>query len=277
MKLSINSGLFCSIGSWLPSYLLDEVIRRLASIGYPAIEISAASPHAFPKYTDKRMRNEIATLLSEQGMEVSSICPSLGGGPGFNPASPIEAERKACIDYTKECIDLAIDLGSKIVIWLGGWMVYGVSKDQAWEWCKKALIECAKYADSKGISVVIEPTPVDSDVIETIDDAISLMRETKHSNVKVMLDTYMLFYRNEVMEDCVRKAGKDLAHIHVSDIDRLPPGHGDKDFRPFIKALREINYDGIFTLDLTTGSRCADGFAYALQAYEYLTPLLKEV
>ncbi|GAH82827.1 unnamed protein product, partial [marine sediment metagenome] len=74
MKLSFNSGVYCSEPTWLPSYSLDEVIKRLSIIGYDGIEIEAASPHAWPKYTDRNKREEIKKLLDERGMEVSSIC-----------------------------------------------------------------------------------------------------------------------------------------------------------------------------------------------------------
>jgi len=276
MKLSFNSWVYCSFPAWLPSYPLDEVIKRLSAIGYDGIEIGAASPHAWPKYTEKNRRKEIKKLLDKQRMQVSSICPALGGGPGLNPASPLEAERRASVEYYKECVDLAADLGSKIVIWLGGWMVYGVSKDRAWEWGRKALIECAEYANDKGILMVVEPTPADSDVIETADDAIKLMKEAELPNVKVMFDTFHVIYRNEVMADYVRKMGKDLAHIHISDANRLPPGQGGKDFRFLLKALKEIGFDGFLTQEVAFGSRSSDPDACALQGYEYLKSLLKE-
>lgn len=277
MKLSFNSWVYGSFPAWLPSYPLEEVIKRLSAIGYDGIEIGAASPHAWPGYTDKDRRREIKRLLDEQGIEVSSICPALGGGPGLNPTSPIESERKASVDYYKECVDLAADLGSKIVIWVGGWMVYGVSKDQAWEWGRKALIECTKYADDKRILMVVEPTSADSDVIETVDDAIKLMKETELANVKVMFDTFHAIYRNEVMADYVRKMGKDLAHIHISDANRLPPGQGGKDFRPLLKALKEVGFDGFLTQEVAFGSRSSDPDACALQGYEYLKSLLQEI
>jgi len=277
MKLSFNTWAYCSFPAWLPSYPLDEVIKRLSAIGYDGIEIGAASPHAWPKYMDKRRREEITNLLGEQGIQVSSICPALGGGPGLNPTSPIEVERKASVGYYKDCIDLAADLGGKIVIWVGGWMVYGTSKDQAWEWGKKALIECAKYADDKGVVLAVEPTSADSDVIETADDALKLMRESGLVNVKVMFDTCHAWYRNEPVADYVKKMGKDLAHIHIEDADRLPPGQGGKEFRPLLKALKEIGFNGFLTLEAGLFSRSSDPDAIALQGYEYLKCLLKGI
>jgi len=249
---------------------LDEVIKRLSAIGYDGIEIGAASPHAWPKYTDRNRRKEIKKLVDKQGMQVSSICPALGGGPGLNPTSSIEAERRASVEYYKECVDLSADLGSKIVIWVGGWMVYGTSKDQAWEWGRKALIECAKYANDKGVLFAIEPTSADSDVIETADDAIKLMKETGLPNVKVKFDTCHVWYRNESVVDYVRKMGKDLVEVHIEDDDRQAPGQGRRDFRPMLKALKEVGFDGFLTQEAGLFSRSSDPDVIALQGYEYL-------
>ncbi len=277
MKLSFNSWAYCSYPVWLPSFPLDEVIKRLSAIGYDGIEIGAGSPHAWPDYTDARRRKEVKKLLEERGIVASSICPALGGGPGFNPASPIELERRAAVDYTKKCVDLASDVGSRIVIWLAGWIVYGVAEDQAWEWSRRALAECAVYANDKGILMVVEPTPVDSDLVETADDALKMMKEAGRDNVKAMFDTFHVIYRNEVMGDYARKIGRSLAHIHIADAGRLPPGQGGSDFRPLLNVLKEIGFDGFLTQEVALDKRANDPDVCALRGYEYLKSALREV
>ena len=56
MKLAFNTWVYSGFPVWVPSYPLEEVIKRLARIGYDGIEIGAAAPHAFPDYlsTDRR-------------------------------------------------------------------------------------------------------------------------------------------------------------------------------------------------------------------------------
>ena len=52
----------------------------------------------------------------------------------------------------------------------------------------------------------------------------------------------------------VRRAGKDLAVLHVHDNDRWHDSHQipfsmDIDFEAVVKALKEVHYEGYFTLE----------------------------
>ena len=89
MKLSFNNWVYSSFPVWVPAYTLEETIKRIARIGYDAIEIGAAAPHAFPAYMGKERRKAIKKVLDDNGLAVSSMLPAPGGGPGFNVSSPL--------------------------------------------------------------------------------------------------------------------------------------------------------------------------------------------
>ncbi|URJ46957.1 hypothetical protein MF628_001541 [Paenibacillus polymyxa] len=42
--ISFNTWAYSSFPSWVPSYPLEEVIKRLSGFGYDAIEIGCAAP-----------------------------------------------------------------------------------------------------------------------------------------------------------------------------------------------------------------------------------------
>jgi sugar phosphate isomerase/epimerase len=99
---------------WLPSYPLDEAIRRIAAIGYDGVEIGCAAPHAWPAYLNKERRAELRSLLLDCGLQAVRLLATPGGGPGFNPSlPPLAKEREATVRYYNEVIDLALDLGAK--------------------------------------------------------------------------------------------------------------------------------------------------------------------
>jgi protein FrlC len=274
LKVSFNSWVYSSFPVWLPAYPIEEVIKRLARIGYDGIEIGCASPHAYPAYLDASGRRELKQVLTDSGIALSSMLPAPGGGPGYNVASPSSLERRASIEHYKEVLELCAQLGGHIVLYVGGWRVFGTSREQAWEWSRSALAEIAVTAAGVGVTLVVEPTPNDSNLIESADDAIELMRAVGAPNVKLMFDTFHAFYRNEVPSDYVYQMGTDLHHVHLSDSDRLPPGQGVVDFIGVIDALEAIGFKGYLTMEIGFNRRNVEPDLMARQAIEYLRSLL---
>ena len=274
MKLSFNTWAYSSFPVWVPAYPLDETIKRLARIGYDGIEIGAASPHAYPKYLNKERRREIKDVLDANGIALSSMLPAPGGGPGHNVSSPSPEERRHTIEHYKEVVELCAEWGGKTVLYVAGWQIFGTSRRQAWEWSREALRDIAKTAADCGVTMAVEPTPTDSNLVESCDDAIEMMEEVGAPNVKLMFDTVHAIYRNEVFTDYVYQMGKNLHHVHLSDNDRLPPGAGRGDFVSLVSALKETGFGGYLTMEIGFNRRDVEPDQVARQAFEYMKPLI---
>jgi protein FrlC len=275
--ISFNTWVYSSFPCWLPSYPLDEVIRRLSAMGYDGIEIGCASPHAWPDYLSQERRLEIKRLLQDNHLNVSAMLPAPGGGPGVNPSSPTREEREFTVKHYKDVIRLAHEWECPTVIWVAGWTVFGTARQDAWNYSLEGLTACARYAKDLGITLVVEPTPDDSNLVETADDALLLAEQSGESNVKVMFDTYHALYRNEVSSDYVYRMKEKLHHIHISDVDRLPPGQGRCNFDSVLKALKEIDYQGYLSMEVGFNTRKADPDWYAATSIEYLKRKMKEI
>jgi len=270
MKYAFNTWAYSSFPAWLPCYPLDEAIRRIAAIGYDGVEIGCASPHAWPAYLNKERRAELRALLTDCGLQAISLLATPGGGPGFNPASPLAEEREATVRYYNEVIDLALDLGAEKVLYIAGWQIFGTSRQQAWDRSRDCLDQIASHANNKGITIVVEPTAAATNLIETADDALELMRSVGQDNIKVMFDTLHALYRNEIPADYVRVMRGDLVHVHVSDSNRVIPGEGRVDWIGLMQALNECGYGGYLTMEIGLDSRAADPDQIARTALRYL-------
>ena len=270
MKYAFNTWAYSSFPAWLPAYTLDEAIRRLAGIGYDGVEIGCAAPHAWPAYLSAERRRELRGLLDSSALEVVSLLATPGGGPGFNPASPYVEERDATVKYYQEVTDLASELGARTVIYIAGWQIFGTTRQEAWSRSRDCLDRIAAYAGQKDITIVVEPTAAATNLIETADDAIELMRSVEHSNVKLMFDTLHALYRNEIPADYARAMGKDLVHIHVSDKNRVLPGEGQVDWVGLLQVLQESDFDGFITMEVGLDARSADPDRVARTALAYL-------
>nr|WP_020619780.1 sugar phosphate isomerase/epimerase [Paenibacillus daejeonensis] len=274
--ISFNTWAYSSFPVWVPSYPLEEVIRRLASFGYDAIEIGCASPHAWPAALTPERRKDILQLLRKERLAVSSMLPAPGGGPGNNPSSPVVEERALTVEHYKDILRLAHDWECPTVIYLPGWAVFGTSQSDAWSHSLEALTGLAPYAKELGITLVVEPTPTDSNLVDSADDALMLAEQSGQDNVKVMFDTFHALYRNEVASDYVYRMGDKLHHIHLADSDRLPPGMGRCDMEAVLKALKETGYSGYLTAEVGFDKRAGEPDWYAKETIAYLQSVLKK-
>lgn len=273
MKYAFNTWAYGSFPSWLPSYTLDETVRRLARIGYDGIEIGCAAPHAWPAYLSAERRRELRQLMQGEGLPAISLLPAPGGGPGHNPASPLTEEREATVAHYGEVVDLAADLGAPLVLYIAGWQVFGSSREDCWARSRDCLARIAKHAAEKGITIVIEPTAADSNLIDTPHQALELMKASGEPNVRVMFDTFHALYRDDPSADHVRILGANLAHIHFADTDRGAPGDGEVDWLGVMQAVKDIGFSGHLTMEIGFAARSADPDALARRALSYLKGL----
>jgi len=274
IKLAMHTWPYASNPTWLPAYTLEETIKRVKKIGYDAIEIGAASPHVFPPTLSAQRRQDIGKMLKDYGLELAAMLPAHGGGPGNNVASPIPEERRWAIDHYKDMVKLTADWGGKRLICLPGWYIFGTTYRQAWEWAAQAIGEIARFAQDFGVEIVIEPTPEDSNIVNTCDNTIDMMKDVGEPNVRLMFDSHHVITEKEVMSDYVYAMGKDLVHIHASDNDRLPPGMGSGDFPALIDALAETGFDGYLSMECGFHKRGIEPDWVARVSLEYLKPLV---
>lgn len=269
MKYSFNTITYGGYGSWLPSYPLDETMRRLVRNGYDGIEIVCASPHAWPYYLNDEKRKQIGQWQKDYNLVISSVMAAPGGPMGCNPASSSIEEREFTVQHTKDVIDLANIWGVKTLAYSAG---FGVKRADAWKNSLDTLKKIGKYAHEKGVTICIEPTGTESNTVDTIEEALLMVEESGLSNVAVMFDTANAFSRIEDPADYVQTLGKKLKHVHFSDYNRLAPGSGGFDFYPVMQALKDIDYQGYITMEVGF-SRSTMADSTARKSLEHLKEL----
>lgn len=276
-KYAFNTWAYSSFPVWVPSYTLDDTIKRIARAGYDGIEIGCAAPHAWPAHLNPQRRKDLRALMADQNLPAVSLLPAPGGGPGNNIASPIAEERNATIAHYMEVVDLAYDLGATKVLYIAGWRVFGTSFQQAWDWTRSALTEIGRYAADKAITICIENTAADSNLVDSAGQSLLLREQVGLENVQLMFDTYHALYRNEVSSDQVYEIGAHLAHVHFADTNRLPPGEGVIDWIGVLQALKDIGFEGYCTMEIGFNMRNVEPDRYARSALAYLKSIEQHV
>jgi len=121
----------------------------------------------------------------------------------------------------------------------------------------------AKYAESKGVQLCIEPlNRFETDFLNTCDKGLKLIKAIGSKAVKLHLDTFHMNIEEKNQAAAILKAGPLLGHFHACGSDRGTPGNDHIDWKPIAKALKSIKYKGdvvieSFTTDVKVIARAA--------------------
>jgi len=161
--------------------------------------------------------------------------------------------RRSAMSKAKECIEFARKLGAKYVsIGLIKGQVNGRTPlSVAWQYLVKCVRECGEFSSSRNVILLVEPeNRYETGYVHTVDEGVELINDVGLDNVRLMIDTFHMNIEEISMIEAVRRAERNLAHVHLADSNRLAPGMGHIDFAEVIGGLRSIGYDGYLGLEM---------------------------
>ncbi|HBY98784.1 MAG: sugar phosphate isomerase/epimerase [Ardenticatenaceae bacterium] len=240
-----------AVNSWIfGTAPLEEVVPRVARIGFDAIEL-VGEP-------DQYDVTHVGRLVADHGLRISSIC---GMHPGPTPGDlrllshPDAAERIRGIDYVKRCVDMTAALGARSVLVvpsLVGQPATLVSREDDIKVATEALAVTGAYAQANDVLITIEPiNRYEVGLIFSLADAIAMAEAVDNPCVRVMGDTFhMQIEEADGLPNAFRRAGGYwLQHVHVADNTRQAPGMGTMPWREILRALHDIDYQGLMSLE----------------------------
>jgi len=236
-----------------------KLFPKLKKWGFETVEIPVeALEHIDPV--------KVKAAADKAGLKIGSVCACMGPGRDFRGS---EADQKTAIDYVMGLIDQAAVLGCPSVIG----PIYSVvgligphddaEKKQQFDLVVKNLKPLAKYAEQKGVKLCIEPlNRFETDFLNTCDQGLKLVKAVGSKAVTLHLDTFHMNIEEKNQAAAILKAGKHLGHFHACGSDRGTPGGDHIDWKPIVKALKKIKYQGdivieSFTTDVKVIARAA--------------------
>lgn len=233
-----------------------------------ASPFSTAHFHLLPKikeagYDIVEVAVEDASLINWQELRQRAaglglqITISGAFGPDRDISSTEPAIRKNGLRYILDCVAIAEKMGSPV---FGGPVYSAVGKTrivseeqkkQERAWCVENLQEAGRVAGEHGIIIGLEPlNRFETDMINTVDQAIALVKETGSPHIRILLDTFHANIEEKNIPNAIRRIGKDLlCHIQGNESDRGTPGTGHLDWQGIKTALHEIGYEGAIVLE----------------------------
>lgn len=161
--------------------------------------------------------------------------------------SPNTEKRERCKNHVKDNIKIASALGADITLLLPSavWKLESsLTREQEWKLAVEGLRELGEFSAEYGVYIVVEPlNRFETYFINSIQDAIDLVKDVNHVNVMMMIDTFHMNIEDRSFDEEIKKAGELIFHCHMNENDRGPPGSGHIPFEEIIKALKAIGYD----------------------------------
>lgn len=249
MSLNVLYG----VSTWLwASPFTTETIAlfpKIKKMGYDAVEI----PVEYPEKIDGK---KVMDALQANGL-APVVCGAFGPSRDLTHDDP--AVHEVCFKYITQCFDLCNELNAKF---LAGPMYSAVGKARMvppqqkkmeWDRAVKNIYKVCKLAGERGLEIALEPlNRFESDLINTAEDVMRLINDVNHPAAKVLLDGFHMAIEERDLEQAITSVGNKLIHVQVSENYRGTPGTGQTPWDSFKKGLRNINYQGVVSIESFT-------------------------
>ncbi|HEY6292531.1 MAG TPA: sugar phosphate isomerase/epimerase family protein [Terriglobia bacterium] len=157
--------------------------------------------------------------------------------------------------YLNPCLDRCRQLGGEVVVWgsAGSRNVpEGFARERAWAQIQDFLRLAGDIARSRRLVIAIEPLRrQESNIINTAAEALRLVQEVNHPNIRMIVDYYHLRAENEDPE-IIWRARHDIVHFHFANPQgrRWPrkPSE-DPEYGRFFQLVKKIGFRGGLSIE----------------------------
>lgn len=239
-----------------------DACRAIRKAGYTGIEIAPFTLAEDPATLPAERRRECRAIIEAEGLKFVGLHWLMVSPKGLHVTTPDEALRRRSWQHIHNLIDLCADLGE------GGIMVFGSpqqrcttggsTREEATRRYVDGLRSAAPHAADRGVAVLVEALPPGQcDVVQSLAEAVGIVRDIDHPGVRTMFDTHNAVEETEPHAVLVDRYFDYIRHVHVNEMDGRHCGAGDYDFKPVLDVLRRRGYQGWVSLeafDFTPGA-----------------------
>ena len=250
MALQIQYG----VSTWLwtspfATEAASELFKKIAGLGFDAVEIAVEDPSVIDA-------EEVKKALDQSGLK-AIVCGAFGPTRDLTNEDP--AVHQQCFDYIENCLEFCVQWNAGF---LAGPMYSAVGKARMvsseqrkaeWNLAVKNLRIVCEMAASRNLQIALEPlNRFESDLINTAEDIVQLVKDINHPAAKIMLDGFHMNIEEPDAEQAILLAGDQLIHFQVSENYRGTPGTGQTRWDAYKRGLEKINYKGVVSIESFT-------------------------
>ena len=173
--------------------------------------------------------------------------------PGNLKSVGPEAVHEEILEYMETAFRRSERVGIKYIVFGSGGsrtIPEGFSRDKAHGQFVYLCSKMAPIAEKYNVVVVLEPlNKKECNFINSVAEGGEIVKEVDHPNFQLLADFYHMKMDDETPENII-KYGQFIKHIHIAEKkDRAVPGINNEDFNPYFSALKEINYQGMISIE----------------------------
>jgi sugar phosphate isomerase/epimerase len=252
---------------WNPPY--DAAITRIAGLGCHGVELIAWHGETLRDYYTPETIRHLRDLISSEGMTLTNF--------HHNPedmSSPDATARRKASDNFARAIEVGAALGSPFITCVTPYpfsrhvtrlmdrplmQEWSVPIESGLDWTQNyddyvaEMRDACAVAAKAGVRVAIESHPYRW--VNSASSILRLIERTGASNLGLNIDPSHLFPSGDIPHYTVYQLGSKTYHTHFSDNDgqtnaHWRPGKGKVDWAALLKALSDVGYDGVISLEL---------------------------
>ena len=272
IKISICNELF-------QGWPIEKVFQYAAQLGYDGVEIAPYTLADSVTEISPKRRKAIRRAAEENGIEIVGLHWLLAKPEGLYINHPDEIIRIRTQEYMEALIHFCADIGGRILVHGSphqrtvqeGWDL-----QESWNFAKETFKVCLKAAQKRNVLYCIEPLAhVNTNFINTVAEAIRLVKEIRHPNFKMIFDCRSASIQEKSASEALLRALDSgyLRHVHANDASGRGPGFGETDFVPILKNLVKNGYKCYISVEVFDFS--PDPLTVASRSIGYLKGILE--
>lgn len=234
-----------------------DAAKFARAAGYTGLEIAPFTLAPNPSAISPAERLEYRDILKSEGLSFVGLHWLMVSPKGLHVTTPDAALRERSWQHIRDLIDLCADLGPNGVMVFGSPVqrstVDGSTIEEATARYTDGLSSVAAQAGQRGVTILVEALPIDqSDVVNTLAQAASIVRQIGSPAIQTMFDTHNTADETEPHSALIEKYFDLIRHVHVNEMDGRHPGvrhEVDYDFKPVLRTLARLGYEGWFSLE----------------------------
>ena len=266
MKLGIQTNLLDKdgYGRWG-----EDMYKKLKEHGYSCTDYNMSNTDTL-LYTASEEEVDAFLLHEKELAEAAGIKINQVHGPWRWPARDFsEEDRAERMEKMKKSIRATSILGCKNWV-IHPMMPYGVEEvntenaQKTWDLNLEFMSELLKTAKEYDVTICFENMPMLDFSLSTPQRILEFVKTINDEHFKICLDTgHVAVFEDLSLGDEVRRLGSEIRVMHVHDNQwcmdlHMMPYFGCIDWEDFAKSLKDIKFDGCFSLETIPSKKLTD-------------------